>query len=263
MHRNATYTPIIMRKRRALETQGIQAADAVITVSESIADHLAGDYKIARPHRRSQLPGFQRVCAGAPARPGRPGPLPETPLAVYVGSVTVNRGIEYAVRALRHYPEPHFVTVGPARPQTREQMLALAQQIGVGARFHAGSRRAERSRERIGSADVSVLPIQNVCLSYYRMPNKLLESVFAGIPVAVASLFELKKFVAAHQVGLVMDETDPQSIAAAIQALVAGPGRLCAGRRPEAGHRRRLWLGRAGGEIAGHLCRAGALSCSA
>jgi glycosyltransferase involved in cell wall biosynthesis len=73
----------------------------------------------------------------------------------------------------------------------------------------------------IATSDVSLLPLQNVCLSYYYcMPNKLLESVFAGVPVAVANLLELRRFVEANQCGLVMDETRPDSIAQAIKRIV-------------------------------------------
>jgi len=70
---------------------------------------------------------------------------------------------------------------------------------------------------RLGAADCSVIAIQNVCLSYYYcFPNKLFESVLAGLPVAVADLLELRRFVDQYGVGLVMDETDPKAIAGAI-----------------------------------------------
>lgn len=222
MHRNATYTAAVQRKRRAMETRGMQAADAVITVSDSIADHLANDYKIARPHVIFNSPDFGELAENVRNVRDDLGLPPDAPLAVYVGSVTVNRGIEQAVQALAHYPDLHFATVGPVREQTRHRALGLASQLGVADRFHVLSPvQPSEVVSYIRSADVSVLPIQNVCLSYYYcMPNKLLESVFAGVPVAVASLLELKKFVATHRVGLAMDETDPRSIAATIRQLV-------------------------------------------
>ena len=70
------------------------------------------------------------------------------------------------------------------------------------------------------------MAIQNVCLSYYFcFPNKLLESVLAGVPVAVANLPELRAFVEGHGVGVVMDETDSQSIAGAIRTVLTDPGK--------------------------------------
>jgi glycosyltransferase involved in cell wall biosynthesis len=226
MHRNAVYAPSVQKKRREMETRGIKAADAVITVSDSIADYLAKDYGVARPHVILNSPDFGEFVEGARHVRADLGLDETVPLAVYVGSVTINRGIEYVVQALPHYPELHFATVGPVRAQTREQALELAAGLGVVDRFHVLPPVASNEVVGyIGSADVSVLPIQNVCLSYYYcMPNKLLESVFAGVPVAVADLFELRKFVGSHPVGLVMDETNPESISQVIRALASRRG---------------------------------------
>ena len=78
----------------------------------------------------------------------------------------------------------------------------------------------------VAVADCSVIAIQNVCLSYYFcFPNKLLESSITGVPVAVARLIELERFVEKYGVGAVMDETDPVAIAATIQKILADPGR--------------------------------------
>ena len=69
----------------------------------------------------------------------------------------------------------------------------------------------------IADADLSVIPIQNVCLSYALcFPNKLLESVFAGLPVVAADLVELRRFLEENPVGVVTDEGDPAAIAQAI-----------------------------------------------
>jgi glycosyltransferase involved in cell wall biosynthesis len=73
----------------------------------------------------------------------------------------------------------------------------------------------------ISSADCSVIAIQNVSLNNnFCFPNKLLDSVIAGVPVAVSNLVELRKFVLKHEVGVVMDESDPHLIAAAIGTLL-------------------------------------------
>jgi glycosyltransferase involved in cell wall biosynthesis len=74
----------------------------------------------------------------------------------------------------------------------------------------------------VSGADCSVVAIQNVCLSYYFcLPNKLFESVLAGLPIAAANLLELRRFVEDIGVGVVMDETDPKDIARAIGELLA------------------------------------------
>jgi glycosyltransferase involved in cell wall biosynthesis len=74
----------------------------------------------------------------------------------------------------------------------------------------------------VASADLSVIPTQNACLSYYlSLPNKLLESTLAGLPVAVSNLPELVKFVELSQSGVVMDQAKPQDIARAMREVYA------------------------------------------
>ncbi len=223
MHRNATYPSLVNRRRRQLEGKYIRRADRVITVSESIAEHLRDDYSIPRPCVVMNAPLFDKTAV--PQRDLRSDLNfgEEVPLAVYVGSVTINRGIEQIIRALVHAPELHFATIGPRRPVTEEETTALAVEIGVRDRLHfVDPVKPEEVVGYIRTADVSVLPIQNVCLSYYYcMPNKLLESVFAGLPVAVANLLEMRRFVEAHNCGVVMDETDPKDIARALSRVVS------------------------------------------
>ena len=61
--------------------------------------------------------------------------------------------------------------------------------------------------------DVSLLPIQNVCKSYdFCFPNKLLESVFSGIPLSTSSLTELSIFINRYKAGELFNEKDPKDI---------------------------------------------------
>jgi glycosyltransferase involved in cell wall biosynthesis len=70
------------------------------------------------------------------------------------------------------------------------------------------------------------MAIQNVCLSYYFcFPNKLLESVLAGLPVVVADLLEMRRFVEQYNVGVIMNEKDPMSIAHAIRMVLDNSSR--------------------------------------
>ncbi|ENO76183.1 glycosyltransferase [Thauera sp. 63] len=226
MHRNATYPEAVKRKRRRLEERNIVKADVVITVSESIADHLRDDYRIPRPIVVLNSPDFEHTDEGHKTLRTDLHLGEDAPLAVYVGSVTINRGIENVVRALPFMEAVHFATVGPRRKETEKLLIEIAEELGVRDRLHLVD--PVPPNDVVGyirSADVSVLPIQNVCLSYYYcMPNKLLESVFAGIPVAVANLIELRRFVEKTGCGLVMDETDPRSIAEAVASVIPRRG---------------------------------------
>ena len=51
------------------------------------------------------------------------------------------------------------------------------------------------------------------------MPNKLFEMAFAGIPLVVSDLPEMGRFVCKNGIGIMVDQTDPESIAAGIAAV--------------------------------------------
>jgi glycosyltransferase involved in cell wall biosynthesis len=73
----------------------------------------------------------------------------------------------------------------------------------------------------VAGATVSLILIQNICLSYYFcFPNKLLESLLGGLPVMVSRLVELERVVGETGAGLVVDETDPKAIADGIRSIV-------------------------------------------
>jgi glycosyltransferase involved in cell wall biosynthesis len=208
------------------ETGLARQADAVITVSDSIADWLAAEYGIRRPlvvlNAPTGVPPVFSHVEGAQCLRGKLGLSDSTPLVAYVGSVTIDRGLSLCVRSLVYLPTAHFAAVGPRYDVTEAEMIRAANEIGVLDRVHfVDPVPSNQVMAFMQGADCSVMAIQNVCLSYYFcFPNKLLESVFAGLPVAVANLQELRAFVEKHGVGVVMDETNPQAIADAIRTLL-------------------------------------------
>jgi glycosyltransferase involved in cell wall biosynthesis len=213
----AIYEAVLIRRTRA-----------VVTVCDSIADWLKDNYGIHRPTVVLNSPDLQAVQRG-PHRTVRDalGLSADTPLAVYVGSVTIDRGTTQCVQAAALVPGLHFAFVGPRYSVTEAEILATAEQLGIRDRVHLVDPVPSREVTTfVSSADCSVIAIQNVCLSYYFcFPNKLLESVVSGVPVAVGRLVELERFVNKFHVGEIMDETDPASIAQAIRKIVEQPAR--------------------------------------
>ncbi|MEF8716483.1 MAG: glycosyltransferase family 4 protein [Candidatus Accumulibacter necessarius] len=202
----------------------IRRAAAVITVCESIADWLSRKYGIARPTVILNTPALDTSGSGGTCTETLRSHLglgDSEKLAVYVGAVTIDRGLENCVEALQYAPGIHMALVGSRYSVTEELLVRLADELGVSERLHLvdpvpGSLVVPFIR----SATFSLIPIQNVCLSYYYcMPNKLLESVVGGLPVAIARLKELKSFLEKFPVGIEMDESSPKSIALAMQRL--------------------------------------------
>jgi len=141
-------------------------------------------------------------------------------LAIYVGKVTINRGLEQLVEALTYCPDVHVALLGPKHLPTEAAVRALAKQLQVDSRLHIlDSVPPNAVASYIVSADVGVIPTQDVCLSYrFSLPNKLFEMTFAGLPICVSDLPEQRAFIERAGNGLVMDEKDPRDISRAILA---------------------------------------------
>jgi glycosyltransferase involved in cell wall biosynthesis len=219
-HRNGL-TPLDQRLTALIERRHIVQADRVITVCESIATHLEREYGIPRPAVIMNAPDPappSEVQRGLRAVVGLPTSVP---LAVYVGKVTFGRGLQQLVQAMPHMPAVHVAMLGPRVEHIAERLVDLAGRLGVANRLHlVDSVPPAEVVPFIATADLGVVPIQDVCLSYrYCMPNKLFEMAFAGIPVCVSNLPEMRAFVEREHVGMVMDERDPRDIARAVMAL--------------------------------------------
>lgn len=220
--------PVLAFWVRLHERRCARHLDAVITVSPSIAVWLQRDLELrAEPTVVMNAP---RAGTAAPA--GRRlraevGAAPDDIVATFVGRIRGGRGVERVIEALVHAPQVRFAVVGPRDPVEDEALVARAARLGCCERLHllAPVPHAELV-DYLRAADCGVLPTQAVCKNHdFCLPNKLFETIFAGVPVAVANLVELRRFVTAEGVGVVMDETDPRDIARALVEAAAHPYR--------------------------------------
>lgn len=228
LHRNVAWTRWRRTVARVLESAAIRRAHAVITVSPLIADELAATYGVPRPAVILNSPRLEtRSLAPALDLRAAAGLAPDEQLVVYVGGVLWRRGHEQLVMALTHLPVTvHVGVLGASVPEAEAPLMTLASRLGVARRLHLfGAVPAAQVPATLREgADATVIPIPNVCRSYdLALPNKLFDTVMAGVPVGVGRLEHMSRFVREHGVGLVFDETNRRSIAATIEELVTGP----------------------------------------
>ena len=218
------------RLRHLVERFLIRRCAAVITVCDSIADYLRELYRIERPLVVHNAPEVLATNIGRDVKNSL-GLTSESPLAVYVGNVTSNRGVEAGVQALARMPSLHLALVGPRNPQISALVAALATQLGVASRLHlVDPVPHEEVTSFIRTADLSLVLIQNTCLSYAMcFPNKLLESLLARVPVIASDLIELRRIVGETGGGLVVDQTDIDAIQRAIQQVLSDRARFVPG----------------------------------
>ena len=222
-HRNPPMPRMVRFAAAVVEQRLIRRADAVITVSHSIADHLRDEYSIKRPHvifnapvigEPSQAPRDIRADAGVPAG---------MKLGVYVGLVTMNRGVETLVDALTQLPDVMIAAVGPVNPKLIGSIRARAKQAGVADRFKLlPAVPPEEVVAYVAGADFGLNPLIPITLSYqYAMPNKLFEMALAGLPIVNSDAADSARFVRENGLGVIFQHSNPVSCAAAIEGVCA------------------------------------------
>lgn len=230
IHRNPPLPPILKRYYGWIESRAIRHADAVITVCDPIADHLRDEYHIARPVVLFNAPSIEPSPASA-VKPARTSIRSDArvpahmKLGVYVGLVTINRGIETLLEALAGQPDVFIAAVGPKNAAYAPSLLALAQKLGVADRFvMLAPVPPEQVVAYISGADFGLNPLIPVTLSYqYAMPNKLFEMAFAGLPIINSDALESARFVKEHGLGVIYPSGDAAACRAAIAKVAGNP----------------------------------------
>lgn len=210
------------------EYVGIRHADAVITVSPSIAEWLRTTYRLPEePTLVRNVP----LADGAPDRSTgvlreRAGLSRTDKVIAYGGRITTARGIEETIAALPHLAESvHFVLLGYGEADALEHVRDQAREHGVADRVHlVGAVAPDQVSRALADGDVAVVHVRPVCLSYrYALPNKLFESIRAGLPIAVADLPDMTEVVRSLGVGEVFPGSRPADLATALQEILDAP----------------------------------------
>lgn len=139
---------------------------------------------------------------------------PDQSLLIYVGKVTIGRGVGEILELLPNLPNVFFATVGPSDGRTRKTLLRRALKLGVANRFRTlPPVPHEQVTAYIQGAELGVISVEPVTLSYrYCMPNKLFELSFANVPIISNELDEIAEFLAEHGNGEIVDFTNPRRL---------------------------------------------------
>lgn len=207
--------PVRKRFTRMLERWGLGWCDATIVVSPSIAREYVRLYNIRPPAVVMNCPPFSTVERTGRLRRalGIPG---DTLLFLYQGGLSPGRGVEDAVEIFRHLDGDERVAVfmgyGPLDGWLRD-VAAACPAIKVLAAVPP-----EEILEYSADADFGMCLTENACLNnYYCLPNKLFEYLMARVPVVVSDLYELKRLVNAHGLGVVVGAPGVGGIEKAIE----------------------------------------------
>lgn len=205
---------------RHVERSHIARADAVFTVSDSIADALRSDYGIRRPHIVHNAPP-----ATLPDRANRVWSLRDrigttSPFFVHLGQMKAQRGGPILLDALRLVDSAHLVFLGYGSEMNR--MQDLARMHGLTERVHFFEPvPPDAIRDAIRDADAGITMLEDTCLNHrYALPNKLFDYIHAGLPVLGADLPEIRAVIARHDIGVTASPNHPEQVAEAMKTML-------------------------------------------
>jgi glycogen synthase len=213
----------------ALEREFAPYADAVVTVSEPLADMLAADFALPEP---PAIVLNAPVVADPPHTCDRDlradcGIDHDTPLVVYSGGAAPQRGLEVMIDALPELPGVHtaFVVLAPATEGPGEYVRGLidrARALGVDDRVHFLTYvPSDEVVPYLSTADVGVfpgLPFLNHTIS---LITKFLEYSQARLPIVVSNLKTMAETVKDTGQGEVFEPEDVPTYVAAISKVLA------------------------------------------
>lgn len=214
----------------AYEREFSQYADAVTTVSETLADMLveghglrakpdvvlnAPEAEISAEHAAEPVPDLRELCGiGA-----------DVPLTVYSGAAAPQRGLDIMVESLPQLPGTHvaFVVLKPTADYMNE-LAARAMELGVSDRIHVLPYVPHyQVAPFLASADVGVIPIHHWPNHEIALITKFFEYSHARLPFVVSDVKTMGEMVAQTGQGEVFKAEDVADYVRAVKAVLADP----------------------------------------
>lgn len=201
---------------RLIEKFFIKYADAVITVSESIANEYKNLYKIEKPLIIYNTPNYTEIVKKDIFRNVFPIDKNQK-IFLYQGGLAKGRGIEiilntfiqiYNKKSIYNYlPVIVFLGNGCFSKEIQEYSK-LYNNI-----FYHEAVEPKILLEYTASADFGLCIYENISKNHdYALPNKIFEYIVAEIPLIVSNLAEMRQFVENNKIGLVLKENNSKDL---------------------------------------------------
>ncbi len=211
---------------RRRERGWARRADAIVTVNDPIAAHLAHAWHLRIPPTvllncqprwdpPDPRPDLIRAAAGLPA---------DRRVVLFLGRLGRERGLEEAAEAILRVDDTALVMLGfgPWADRLRERDRDPRY---AGRHVTLPAVPPDDVPAWTASADVSIVAVPANSLNQrLSTPNKFWETLTAGTPVVVGRDLEvMRAIVEEHGLGAVADPADPEDLARALRALLDAP----------------------------------------
>lgn len=216
----------------AMEKEFVPHVDAVVTVTEPLADLLVAEHGLTeRPTVVANAP-----IIDVPADPDVPdlrtalSMSADVPLLVYCGGLTEMRGLETVVRGLPDLPGVHLaLVVSSFRTAYGARLLALATELGVRDRVHGHPYVAPDQIARfLSTATIGLSPLHRVINHDISLPTKYFEYSHARLPIVTSDTPAMVEAVTEHHQGEVFTAQDVDGFVRATRLALADPQSYCA-----------------------------------
>jgi glycosyltransferase involved in cell wall biosynthesis len=205
-----------------LESEFIDQADAVITVSDSIAKRIQGDHELSeKPFLVLNAPSKFRiqVTESSPSVRKVCGLGQEVPLVIYSGGIHISRGMDLLVSSLEFMPDVHLAMTTNRESWYIEELKDKAAKFNGADRLHfVPYVSPEEVVPYISTASVGVSPLPADVVNYdLALPNKLFDYMQAKLPIVSSDCFEVSELLSKYPLGEVFDWRDPKALALAVK----------------------------------------------
>lgn len=201
-----------------LESNYIGLADQVITVSDTIANHLRTIHSLSeRPGVVPNSPEFNQI--ESPSLRDLTGLDPDVPIMVHSGWIDNKRGVNTAVAALELLPDVHLVLV-VGKLEQADDAIALAKKLGLSERVHiAGYVQPNQIANYLRGINIGLIPRDDHPNHRVSLPTKFREYLMADVPLVVSNVGELVE-VQKLGVGEVFEAGNPADLADAVRKVL-------------------------------------------
>lgn len=185
------------------------------TVSESITNY----YKCKYGTNFKLIRNFPIKEVPMPAKTSLQG-IEEKKVILYQGAVNIGRGLELMIETMPFIKNAIFVIAGDG--DILEELRSKVMKDNIEDKvWFLGRLSPEELKEITRIATIGISLEEDMGLNYrYALSNKLFDYIQARVPVLVSDLPEMKKLVEEFDVGIVLKERAPETLANMINVII-------------------------------------------
>lgn len=212
------HRPFIKNIWMKIEKFCMPSVKKMTTVNDSIADVYRNLYKreidVVRnvPLTQKEKIYSDRKSLGLPL---------DKHLLIFQGAgININRGGEEAVEMMQYLEDAILLFVGGGDVINTLKRMTEEKNLFSKVIF-MGKVPFEKLRAYTSVADIGLSLDKDISLNYrYSLPNKLFDYIHSGLPVLASDLPEVKKIVTSYNVGRIVDNHQPETLALTVKQML-------------------------------------------